>query len=100
MPISIRRSRERRRPGGVEMATSRPKKGTHARARRKTKKLEACKMRVSVAGPRANQLQQFNGRIDSLGKPSETLALPELIEEVLDKSRLKDHYAAEKDGQD
>ena len=30
----------------------------------------------------------------------QTLALPELIEEVLDKSRLKDHYAAEKDGQD
>jgi DNA helicase-2/ATP-dependent DNA helicase PcrA len=29
-----------------------------------------------------------------------TCVLPELIEEILERSRLKEHYAAEKDGQD
>jgi DNA helicase-2/ATP-dependent DNA helicase PcrA len=53
-----------------------------------------------VTGRSGAALQQFIALIDSLNKSSETLTLAELIEEVLEKSRLKDHYAAEKDGQD
>ena len=53
-----------------------------------------------VGGRSGNALKQFVDTIDALRKSSETLALPELVEEVLAKSRLKDHYAAEKDGQD
>jgi DNA helicase-2/ATP-dependent DNA helicase PcrA len=53
-----------------------------------------------VTGRSGSALAQFIAIIDGLRKSSETLALGELVEEVLDKSRLKDHYAAEKDGQD
>ena len=53
-----------------------------------------------VAGRGGAAIAQFIAVIDALNKAAERLALPELIEEVLDKSRLKDHYAAEKDGQD
>jgi len=35
-----------------------------------------------------------------LRKSAETLKLPELIEEILERSRLKEHYAAETEGQD
>jgi len=38
--------------------------------------------------------------IDGLRLSAETLRLPELIEEMLERSHLKEHYAAEKDGQD
>jgi hypothetical protein len=45
-------------------------------------------------------LVQFVATIESISKSAETLALPELIEEVLEKSHLNQYYAAEKDGQD
>src|SRR5258708_10227436 len=54
----------------------------------------------SVGGRSGTAIAQFIALIDSLRESAETLTLPELIEETLDKSRLKDHYAAEKDGQD
>ena len=53
-----------------------------------------------VSGRSGTAIAQFVAVIDSLRKSAETLALPELIEEVLEKSRLKGHYSAEKDGQD
>ena len=53
-----------------------------------------------VSGRSGTAIARFVAVIDSLRKSAETLALPELIEEVLEKSRLKDHYSAEKDGQD
>jgi DNA helicase II / ATP-dependent DNA helicase PcrA len=53
-----------------------------------------------VSGRSGTAIAQFIAIIDDLRKSSENLALPELIEEVLAKSRLKDHYGAEKDGQD
>ena len=53
-----------------------------------------------VSGRSGTTLAQFIAVIDGLRKSAETLRLPELIEETLEASRLKDHYAAEKDGQD
>ena len=53
-----------------------------------------------VTGRSGTAIAQFIAVIDPLRKSAETLTLPELIEEVLERSRLKDHYAAEKDGQD
>ncbi|HTS83740.1 MAG TPA: UvrD-helicase domain-containing protein [Usitatibacter sp.] len=53
-----------------------------------------------VTGRSGASIAQFIAIVDGLRKSSETLALPELIEEVLEKSRLKEHYGAEKDGQD
>jgi len=53
-----------------------------------------------VSGRSGAAIAQFIAVIDALNKSSETLTLAELIEEVLEKSRLKDHYAAEKDGRD
>jgi DNA helicase II / ATP-dependent DNA helicase PcrA len=53
-----------------------------------------------VTGRSGTAIAQFIAVVDALRKSTETLALQELIEEVLEKSRLKDHYAAEKDGQD
>ena len=53
-----------------------------------------------VTGRGGTALAQFVAVIDGLRKSAATLALPELIEEAVDKSRLKEHYAAEKDGQD
>jgi superfamily I DNA/RNA helicase len=57
--------------------------------------------RSGVVGGRSGaSIQQFVQIIDSLVKSAETLPLPELIEEILERSNLKQHYAAEKDGQD
>ena len=53
-----------------------------------------------VTGRSGAALAQFVEVIDGLAKSSQTLALPELVEEVIERSRLKDYYAAEKDGQD
>jgi DNA helicase-2/ATP-dependent DNA helicase PcrA len=53
-----------------------------------------------VAGRSGTALAQFVALVDNLRKSSETLNLPELVEETIEVSRLKDHYAAEKDGQD
>ncbi|MGZ5648680.1 MAG: 3'-5' exonuclease, partial [Usitatibacter sp.] len=53
-----------------------------------------------VTGRSGAAIAQFIAIIDGLKASAEKLPLAELIEEVLDKSRLKDHYAAEKDGQD
>ena len=53
-----------------------------------------------VTGRSGAAIAHFIAVIDSLRKSAETLALSELIEELLEKSRLKDHYAAERDGQD
>jgi DNA helicase-2/ATP-dependent DNA helicase PcrA len=53
-----------------------------------------------VAGRSGTSLAAFIAVIDGLRKASETLRLPELIDEMLERSRLKEHYAAEKDGQD
>ncbi|HEX3062909.1 MAG TPA: UvrD-helicase domain-containing protein [Usitatibacter sp.] len=53
-----------------------------------------------VTGRSGTALAQFIAAIDKLKAASETLALPELVEEVLESSRLKEHYGAEKDGQD
>ena len=53
-----------------------------------------------VGGRSGTALAQFVQVIDGLRKSSETLALQELVEEVIERSRLKDYYAAEKDGQD
>jgi DNA helicase-2/ATP-dependent DNA helicase PcrA len=53
-----------------------------------------------VTGRSGTALAQFIATIDKLKAASETLTLPELVEEVLESSRLKEHYGAEKDGQD
>ncbi len=53
-----------------------------------------------VSGRSGTAIAQFVAIIDSLRDSSETLRLPELIEEILERSHLKQHYAAEKDGQD
>src|SRR5215470_13117802 len=53
-----------------------------------------------VTGRSGAAIQQFIALIDALKVSTETLALAELVEEILERSRLKDHYAAEKDGQD
>jgi superfamily I DNA/RNA helicase len=53
-----------------------------------------------VTGRSGTSLKQFIEVIDALRTASETLRLPELIEEILERSNLRQHYAAEKDGQD
>jgi superfamily I DNA/RNA helicase len=53
-----------------------------------------------VTGRSGAAIAQFVAIVDSIRKSAEHLRLPELIEEVLERSRLKDHYAAEKDAQD
>jgi len=53
-----------------------------------------------VTGRSGTALAQFVALIDGLKASSEKLPLKEMVEEILDKSRLADHYAAEKDGQD
>jgi DNA helicase-2/ATP-dependent DNA helicase PcrA len=53
-----------------------------------------------VSGRSGTALVGFLAIMDGLRKASETLRLPELIEQMLESSRLKEHYAAEKDGQD
>ncbi|MGB9149505.1 MAG: UvrD-helicase domain-containing protein [Burkholderiales bacterium] len=57
--------------------------------------------RVNATGGRAAaSLQNFVGVIDSLKSASASLPLPELMEEILDKSGLRAHYENEKDGAD
>jgi superfamily I DNA/RNA helicase len=53
-----------------------------------------------VTGRSGTAIAQFIAVIDAIKKSAETLPLPELVEEILAKSRLADHYAAERDGQD
>ena len=53
-----------------------------------------------VTGRSGTSLKQFIDVIEGLRTSSETLRLPELIEEILERSNLRQHYAAEKDGQD
>jgi len=53
-----------------------------------------------VSGRSGTALAQFVAMIEGLRKSAETLTLPELIEEALEKSLLNQYYAAEKDGQD
>ena len=53
-----------------------------------------------VSGRSGASLAAFVAVIDGLRQSAETLRLPELIEEMLERSHLKEHYAAEKDGQD
>jgi DNA helicase-2/ATP-dependent DNA helicase PcrA len=57
--------------------------------------------RAGVVGGRSGTaIAQFVAVIDALKASAEKLRLPELIEEILERSRLKEHYGAEKDGQD
>ena len=57
--------------------------------------------RAGIVGGRSGaSLASFVAVIDGLRRSAETLRLPELIEEMLERSHLKEHYAAEKDGQD
>jgi superfamily I DNA/RNA helicase len=53
-----------------------------------------------VTGRSGSAIAQFVTIIDAIRKSAETLALPELIEEILERSHLKEHYAAEREGQD
>ncbi len=53
-----------------------------------------------VTGRSGTALAAFVATVDALRQASETLRLPELIEEMLERSRLKEHYAAEREGQD
>ena len=53
-----------------------------------------------VGGRSGNSIGQFVAIIEGLAKSAETLRLPELIEEILERSNLRQFYAAEKDGQD
>ena len=54
----------------------------------------------AVAGRGGAAIAAFLVLVERLRQASESLTLPELIEEVLSASALKDHYAAERDGQD
>ena len=54
----------------------------------------------AVAGRGGTAIAAFLVLVERLRQASESLTLPELIEEVLSASALKDHYAAERDGQD
>ena len=53
-----------------------------------------------VSGRSGAALGQFVAMVDALRKSAETLRLPELIEEILERSQLKAYYTAEKDAQD
>ena len=54
----------------------------------------------AVGGRGGAALAGFLAIVERLRKGAETLTLPELIDEALAASGLKDHYAAERDGQD
>ncbi|MBK8321829.1 MAG: UvrD-helicase domain-containing protein [Betaproteobacteria bacterium] len=54
----------------------------------------------AVPGRGGAAIGQFMVMVERLRAASEHLTLPELIEEALEVSKLKDHYAAERDGQD
>src|SRR5688500_13587887 len=53
-----------------------------------------------VSGRSGTALAQFVALIEGLRKASETLTLPELIAEIVERSSLHAYYSAEKDGQD
>jgi len=53
-----------------------------------------------VGGRSGSSIAQFIAIIEGLRKSAETLRLSELIEEILERSNLRQFYAAEKDGQD
>jgi DNA helicase-2/ATP-dependent DNA helicase PcrA len=53
-----------------------------------------------ITGRSGTAIAQFVAIVDSIRKSAETLRLPELIEEIIERSRLKEHYSAEKDSQD
>ncbi|HSN21232.1 MAG TPA: UvrD-helicase domain-containing protein [Usitatibacter sp.] len=53
-----------------------------------------------VTGRSGTALAQFVALLEGLRKSAETLALAELVEEVVERSGLKEYYAAEKDGRD
>jgi DNA helicase-2/ATP-dependent DNA helicase PcrA len=53
-----------------------------------------------VTGRSGTAIAQFVAIVDSIRKSAEHLRLPELIEEIIERSGLRAHYAAEKDGQD
>jgi len=53
-----------------------------------------------VGGRSGSAIAQFVAIVDALKLSAETLQLQELIEEILERSRLKEFYAAERDGQD
>ena len=57
-------------------------------------------MAGAVPGRGGAAITGFMAIVERLRKASEALTLPELIDEVLAASALKDHYAAERDGQD
>ena len=54
----------------------------------------------AVPGRGGAAIAQFMVLVERLRAASEHLTLPELIDEALEASKLKDHYAAERDGQD
>ena len=54
----------------------------------------------AVTGRSGAAIAAFVAMIERLARAAETLTLPELVEEALAVSGLKDHYAAERDGQD
>ena len=54
----------------------------------------------AVTGRSGAAIAAFVAMIKRLATAAETLTLPELVEEALAISGLKDHYAAERDGQD
>src|SRR6187402_217367 len=53
-----------------------------------------------VSGRSGTALAQFVTLIEGFRSASETLALPELIAEIVERSQLHAYYSAEKDGQD
>ncbi|HET7401380.1 MAG TPA: UvrD-helicase domain-containing protein [Usitatibacter sp.] len=53
-----------------------------------------------VSGRSGTALAQFVATIESIRESAKKLTLPELITEILERSNLRQHYAAEKDGQD
>ena len=53
-----------------------------------------------VSGRSGASIVQFLQVVEGLAKSAQTLRLPELIEEILERSNLKQHYAAEREGQD
>ena len=54
----------------------------------------------AVGGRGGTAIAQFTAIVERLRTASETLTLPELIDEALAASGLRDHYASERDGQD
>jgi DNA helicase-2/ATP-dependent DNA helicase PcrA len=53
-----------------------------------------------LSGKSAASLARFVSLIETLRRETQTLPLPELVEHVLERSGLRAHYQAEKEGQD